>query len=257
MKKLELKYYIAELIIIIIALVVIIISYQLNDGIIKSICGSISSALLVGGVWAIVQKHLISRDEENKLYKLFQIFSSIKESGLIDVMTDSKMYSFNDIIENSEHFYAIMNDGKRWIENNTPSLEIRFSKKDTKSEFYIVDPDSHFLKALANKTNYTEIELREKIDRAVASLKEAYERSSKKGDLKIFFLKNYPTHSLFYTDNRIIETPYQTSSGRSVVPLYIYEYIENKTSIGEHLYKDLNNVREESKLIFDSSSKEN
>ena len=95
--------------------------------------------------------------------------------------------------------------------------------------------------------------MKEQIKQSVQTIKDTYDRSEKHSVVKIYYLKNYPTQSLFYTDNTVIVTTYQTSCGRNIVPLYVYRYSKRETNIAKYLYNDLDNVRNESMLIFDSS----
>ena len=68
-------------------------------------------------------------------------------------------------------------------------------------------------------------------------------------------MKNYPTQTLFYSEDRVIVTPYQTSSGRSIIPLYEYEYEDEDISIASHLFEDLKRVRKESILISENGAR--
>ncbi len=185
----------------------------------------------------------------------FNISTAIKKSGLVDIKTDSAQFDFSDIILGSEKFVAIMNDGLRWVGNNSPRLETRFNKRSSITDFYFVNPQSDFCKALANKTNVSLDSLKNKIFQTIELLESTYNKSEKKGSLRIFFLKNYPTQSIFYTENTVIVTPYQTSSGRNIIPLFVYHYKENIDSIGTYLHNDLQNVRLESLLISENGHK--
>lgn len=215
--------------------------------------GNIASALLVGGTISLLFEIFMREENEKKIHRLFGIAISIKESGLENIYTDSSKYDYTNIIIESETFSAIMNDGLRWVGNNSSRLEKRFNKNNTSTEFYFVNPDSDFCKALASKTSVELYNLKSKIHQTVELLKSTYERSHKKGSLKIYFLKNYPTQSLFYTEKKVIVTPYQTSGGRSTIPLYEYSFVTQTESIGAHLDSDLQRVRNESHKIWDST----
>lgn len=114
----------------------------------------------------------------------------------------------------------------------------------------ITDPQGKFLEALAQKTCVPPDELRKKIEAMEAALKAAYERSSKIGSLEIFHLKNYPTQSVFASEDYVIVTPYQTASGRRVIPLFVYEDNRDERCYARDVKNDLKNVRAESKSVF-------
>lgn len=211
--------------------------------------GNIGSAVLICGLLTMFQNLITKHMEDANLRHLLGISESIKESNLKTILTDSSKYDYTEIVTKSTTFIAILNDGLRWVGNNSPSLEKRFSKAHTLTEFYLVDPESHFCQALAIKTLKTLPELRSKIEQSVSQLESTYNRTSKNGELKIYYLKNYPTQTLFYSDDTVVVTPYQISSGRATIPLYEYINEEGHDSIASHLFKDLETVRSESRLI--------
>lgn len=211
--------------------------------------GNLGSAILICGLLTLLQTLITKKYEDENLRNLLGVSVSIKTSKLKTILTDSSEYNYKDIITKSFEFHAILNDGLRWVGNNSAFLETRFSRKGSETEFFFVDPEGDFCKALATKTDKSLEDLKSKINQSVQQLESTYNKSNKKGNLKIYYLKNYPTQTLFYTEDSVIVTPYQTSGGRSIIPLYQYEYNENDVSIASHLFKDLQNVRNESKLI--------
>lgn len=248
-------YIIVFLVIIIIGIILFYVQTLTDDKTFwYNLCGNIGSALLIGGVLSFLQHIFTKRIEEEKLRELLKISSVIFNSGLSDIKTDSLNYNFKDLLRKSSHFYVVLNDGQRWVNTNEPTIKERFDNKKKITEFYLVDPDGPFCPALSNKVESDLEALKNKINQTIDTLKNAYQRSKKKGSLKIYLLKNYPTQSLYYTEDKIVVTPYQTSSGRTNIPLYEYSYVKDKDSIGMHLYRDLDNVRNESKLIFDNGN---
>ena len=211
--------------------------------------GNIGSAILICGLLTFLQDLITKQIEDANLRSLLGISSSIRESRLKTILTDSSQFNYKDLIIKSADFSAILNDGLRWVGNNSPHLEKRFSRKNTVTEFFFVDPESHFSHALAQKTDKTHDELKSKIEQSVSQLVSTYNKTCKAGELRIYYLKNYPTQTLFYADDSVVVTPYQVSSGRSIIPLYEYEYEEGHVSIASHLFKDLETVRKESRLI--------
>lgn len=180
------------------------------------------------------------------------ISKSIDKSGLINILTNASEYHYHDVVVSANEFSVIINDGQRWVANHADALETRFNKDNSITEFYIVDPQSDFCIALQKKV-FVEGQEKpaEKIAHTISFLNSTYGRSNKKGHLKVYYLKNYPTQTLFYTEDRVIVTPYQTSSGRAVVPLYEYKYTAGIPSIASHLKNDLIQVRQESTLVFE------
>ena len=217
--------------------------------------GNVGSAVLICGLLTLFQNLITKKFNDDNLRHLLGISTSIKHSRLKTIMTNCADYNYKDIITKSADFFAIMNDGLRWVGNNSPFLEKRFNRKNTETELYLVNPESDFCKALANKTSIRYEDLRIKIHQTVSLIEATYNKSEKKGQLRVYYLRNYPTQTLFYSEDRVIVTPYQTSSGRSIIPLYEYEYEDGDISIASHLFEDLKRVRKESILISENGAR--
>jgi len=215
----------------------------------------ISSTLLVGGVLSLLYKIFIDRYTEKRLRELLRIHDSVDVSGLREVQLDSQNYNFSEFLARADVFEVVMNDGLRWIGNYSVELEKRFAR-GTSTSFFFADPAGLFLPALALKTGVAVEDLKSKIVQTEALLKETYQRSSKKGLLEIYHLKNYPTQSIFASEDHVVVTPYQCASGRRAIPLFIYEDNSDERCYVRDVKNDLKNVRNESKLVFSSAKLE-
>ena len=91
--------------------------------------GNIGSAILICGLLTLFQNLITKHMEDANLRHLLGISSSIRESRLKTILTDSSQYNYKDLITKSADFVAILNDGLRWVGNNSPHLEKRFSRK--------------------------------------------------------------------------------------------------------------------------------
>lgn len=214
--------------------------------------GNVANTLIVGATLSLLYQFFQKEDDEKNLLRMLKISFSVHDSGLRQIMTNSADYKFDALLKNYSKFVAVMNDGLRWTGNHSVQLEERFAKNGTETEFYFVDPESDFCKALGKKTDVTNENLKNKILQTVELIKTTYNRSEKKGILRIYFLKNYPTQSIFLTEDKIIVTPYQIASGRNIIPLFEYELNNNKKSLAFHIANDLDNVKKESLLIFEN-----
>jgi len=212
-----------------------------------SYLSDLSSALLVGGLLSLLFKIFQDKESESTLRRLLRIHDSVDELGLKEIMPEVQAYNFTDIIQNSDSLVVVMNDGLRWIGNNTVSLQNRFSKKST-TEIFTVDPNSPFVSTLAAKTSTSEADLKKKIQDTWARIEDAYNKSTKAGDLTIYSLKTYPTKSIFLTEDQLIETPYQTASGRASIPVFIYRKVAREDSPYNFANNDVKALRTESKI---------
>lgn len=215
--------------------------------------GNIANTLIVTSTITVIYNLFLKSDEERNLIKLFKLSYSVHDSGLNEIITDSKNYNYSNMIKESDSFFAVMNDGLRWVGNNSQELELRFNR-NSETEFFLVNPNGDFCRILSQKVCSEYETIKDKIISSINLLISTYEKSQKKGTLKIFLLKNYPTQTIFLSERKVVITPYQTASGRNVIPLYEYNYVGNKTSIGYYIASDVENIRKESKMCYDSAS---
>jgi hypothetical protein len=208
----------------------------------------LSSALLVGGLLSLLIKIFQDKESESNLRRLLRIHDSVDELGLRQILPESQAYNFTTLLEDAGSLVIVMNDGLRWIGNNTVSLQNRFSKSGTITELFTVDPDGHFVTSLAAKTGLTPDDLKKKIHDTWKRAEEAFNNSEKKGKLKIYRLKTYPTKSLFLSENLLIETPYQIASGRTNVPVFEYRKVARTDSPFGFANKDVQAMRNEATL---------
>jgi hypothetical protein len=211
----------------------------------------LSSALLVGGLLSILFKFIQDKESEANLRRLLRIHDSVDELGLREILPESQGYNFTKLIETAGSLSIVMNDGLRWVGNNTVALQDRFSRESI-TEFFTVDPDSPFVASLAAKTGTTPEDLKKKITDTWTRLENCYNNSKKRGKLKIYKLKTYPTRSIFLSANMLVETPYQTASGRANIPVYEYCKVARKDSPHAFASHDIEELRKESILVFES-----
>ena len=122
-----------------------------------------ASALLVGGLLSLLFKVFQDKESESTLRRLLRIHDSVDELGLRQILPESQGYNFTKLIETAGTLSIVMNDGLRWVGNNTVALQERFSKQTT-TEIFTVDPDSYFAKSLAQKVGMSVDDLRRKIE---------------------------------------------------------------------------------------------
>ena len=120
----------------------------------------------------------------------------------------------------------------------------------------MISPNSPFLRILADKVNVSLDSLIKKINDTKILLQDSYNRSIKKGSLKIYGTNLFPTRSLFISENQLIETPYQTAKGRVNIPVFVYRRVENQACLWNFAMQDVNKVlcEKDTELIFASDS---
>jgi hypothetical protein len=207
----------------------------------------LSSALLVGGILSLLFKIFQEKETENTLRRLLRIHDSVDELGLKQILPEAQGYNFTRIIDSAGTLSIVMNDGLRWVGNNTVALQDRFSKEGV-TEFFTVDPNSSFIESLAAKTALTSDELKKKIQDSWKRLEETYNASSRIGVLRLYRLKTYPTRSFFLSEDTLVETPYQTASGRAKIPVYEYGKVTRRDAPFFFAQHDIEAIRKEAIL---------
>lgn len=245
------RHYIIASVLVIIGLLAMIFTGNISNDTVAQFFGDLSSAILVSGLISLLFKIFQDRESEHTLRKLLKIHNSIIDLGLEEIKPNVQAYDYSDIILNSKELNIVMNDGQRWVGNNTVQLQKRFSQETT-TNFFLVDPESEFVTILANKVGTTAEKLKEKIEDTWTRLKDTYKLSERQGRLNIYCLKTYPTKSIFLSDDFLIETPYQTSCGRVNIPLFIYKKIACEDSLYRFVEMDIKTLKNESRLVYSS-----
>ena len=214
----------------------------------------LGSALLVGGLLSVLFKVFQERQTEANLRRLMRIHDSVDELGVQELLPESRAYNFSTLITDSDMLVIVLNDGLRWVGNNSVSLQERFSKKGKVTEVFTVDPDSPFISSLAQKLSISDDDLKKKIRDAWGRLIETWDASEKRSGLVIFKLKNYPTRSLFLTEDLLVETPYQIASGRAKIPVFIFRRVPRDDSPYSFGFRDIEALRKESIMEIQKDS---
>ena len=247
-------HYIVFSVMLILGLLAVVIQANLAEDahpIIYQVLSQVSSTLLVAGLLSVLYKIFVDSASERKLRVLLRIHDSIDIVGLKEVALDSKVYDFKQFLQNAREIDIVINDGYRWFGNYSAELQNRFSKTGS-TRIYLVNPNGKFVEALAEKVAVGLDEYRRKIDSAVEIVKTAYERSDKAGVLEIYYLKNYPTQTLFVSESELIVTPYQTSSGRRVVPVFVYGDNQDERCYLKDVVKDVRASQYEASIHYSS-----
>jgi hypothetical protein len=88
----------------------------------------LSSALLVGGLISLLFKMFEEKQSDSNLRRLMRIHDSVDELGLVEVVPQHQGYNFTQVVEMANQLVIVMNDGLRWVGNNTVALRTRFSR---------------------------------------------------------------------------------------------------------------------------------
>ncbi|MFD1775993.1 hypothetical protein [Paenibacillus rhizophilus] len=238
---------------IIAGLVMLVINSNIGEtSVLKPYLNELSSLLLITGVLTLLDKIFTQKHQDKKLREIFRIHDSVESMGVKEIRSESQAFNFTELLTKESYLAVVMNDGFRWVGNNSVSLTQRFNTS-TDTIIFTLDPNSNFTNVHAGKTDVTVDSLKSKINDTWALLQKLYNESDKKGSLKLYAIKNYPTTGLFLTSERAVFTLYQASSGRTNVPLFVIEKNSNNKSLYSFFKNDLNRLKDEATMIFNST----
>lgn len=211
----------------------------------KSYFDTISSILLISGVWTVIYDLYLKNDFLNIVRGNMCIlnddinkFEHISRTGLVHIESDANHFNYENFIKNNKKIIILLNDGRRWISNN----EYYFKDNDnegTDISFIITHPNSEMIDVLARKQYMTHEQIIDKINQFRASIKRINE--SRHSKIKIFGHKLYNPNSIFLGDDEVILSSYLVAKGRGSVPLYIYKNA-GPSSYFEQVKRDLNSL---------------
>jgi hypothetical protein len=212
---------------------------------------TLGTTLFIAGSLGVIDKALLSSSFIKQIQKVFNLHESTTAHGLERVSLNAGNFDYARLIEDSSELRIVMNDARTWVSSRIDQFQRRFSKR-VKTEVFIVDPDGQFSKVLADKTGYEMPAQKAKALEAVNRFKEEFERMGSRGELRIYFLKYFPTHSVVIGDDSAVVTLYGISKGRRAVPTFLFERTNRADDIFCTLLKDVQNLQKESALHFSS-----
>jgi hypothetical protein len=218
---------------------------------IKPYLNEISSLLLISGVLTLLDRFFTQKQQDKKMRELFRIHDSVELMGIKEIFSESQAYNFTDMLDKEDQLNIILNDGFRWVGNNSVALSNRFNN-NFETIIFTLDPGNLFIPAQAEKTDVTVASLQSKINETWNLLQKLYNESNKTGKLTIYAVKHFPMVGLFISNTKAVFTLYQTSSGRTNVPLFEIEKNHNPKSLYSFFKNDVNKLKDEARIIFKS-----
>lgn len=217
----------------------------------------LSSALLISGLLSVLYRVFVDSESANNLKRLLRIHDSVDDLGLEEILAGSNRPNYFELITESDSLSIVLNDGLRWVGNHAIPLQDRMGKRGNTTEVFLIDPESSAIACLASKTSLSEEELRKKISDSWARLDQLWANSEKRSAITIYKLKHFPTRSLFLSEDRLIEAPYQIASGRTDPPSYMYRRVPRSDSPYAFAARDIEMLKKESTIAKSYTPQEN
>lgn len=229
-EKISLKTKIVILSLIIVGLLLLIISIAaIEHEFWNTFINSISTALVVTGVWNGINQYVLRKDfvnlhnhHTNRIIQSINLSETAKDVGITNIYPTADQYDYKPIIKESERLTILLNDGRTWLNWNSESMQERFMDSKKETTFIFLHPESEFLEVMAHKVHSTVDILKSKLNESLHMLKDIKKANT---NLKVYGHKFFNCHSIFMNEDIGIVTPYTISRARKV-PV-VFEYLEN------------------------------
>lgn len=214
---------------VILGLLFLIASIELHEGFWASIFRELSTALLVGGIWAGAYEYLMRRDftvmhdaNINRVISKIETSQNERALGLAEAMSTCDRYEYSSLILESNTLTIVLNDGRTWASWNNTHLKKRFADAEKETTVILLHPESQLLPVMAHKLGMDVNSVQMKIAETVSLLNTLKTPSTK---LKILGHNLLNPHSAYLADNYLVMTPYFFSRARSIPPLFKFQDI--------------------------------
>jgi hypothetical protein len=177
-----------------------------------AIINHIGVAFIAGAGIALFEKLVVHRHIFHQLRELVGIRDSIASAGLEGVHSAGADNALSTIIRGSKRLRVVINYGGKWLAGNRANdFHTRFADPDARTEIYLLDPDGAYLPLLAAKQSDLPEKLRAKVNETMQTFVKFYEEGGHQGELRIYYITDYPTYSLYLGDDQVVISLYPIS----------------------------------------------
>lgn len=234
----------------------------------------LASAIFISGGIGIIERALTGKDFLTRLSDT--IFKSLnneaylaklKEIVGVEKWTESMLITnaclkaddinYTKMIENDPVFSMVANDGKTWTSHRIEAFQSRFEKEGFLTEIFVTDPEGIAVSVVAKKTEYEVSEQQGKIALMKKRIVEEWNRAGNKGELIIYYIPFYVTHSVFLGSDTAYITLYGISSGRRRTPVFECRKREGHSGLYDDICNDIEELRKQSRIAFPENTKPN
>jgi len=255
---------------IIAALFVVIVGIVLLT---KDISNSIGSALLVSGVYTIIDNMFLKNSLINLVIEKVNLDKDIDNSGLLMLDNNLSNIPYRKYFEEANgNIDIVHNYGRTWTTSHLDYIKKCVLEKECNLRVILLNPESPFLDALEKHYKYKKGTLTNYIEEAVATWKSLYEEIERKkktikkknngyknkkfGSIKLFYFNGQPTNSIYRIDDKIIVVTAKNSSEKSTFLPYTIYINNGKNGLYQVYYNEIENIiREATEVDFERSDK--
>lgn len=221
-----------------------------NHPIIKSIFSNIGAALLISGVFTVVNEYIMKDKLVELIFTKLKLKEDIQKTGIDETTLESTSIDYRYYIKQSNRTIDVFHTyGETWTKANHDYFVDRLVSSNCKIRVFLMSPDSEFLPALAKHYGKTPQELKETIERVKKLWEDIYSKKPKKGrkltqsDLKLYFHDMFPARSIYKMDDKVIVVDSRIMDGRtSTLPVLICSDTKKTNDFYDYYVNELNQL---------------
>ncbi|MCX4998618.1 hypothetical protein [Streptomyces longwoodensis] len=148
--------------------------------------------------------------------EILELKQDIHESGLTAIGTDyRKIVDWDDCLGSATRLDIFAAWATTWRINNQNNFERLLSRNDARIRVYLPDPtDLNCLKSMATRFNYTQTEVRNKINEAIDGYKKLDSNGAATGKVEIYTTPTFRAFTAYRIDNQFVVTLYHHNNDR-------------------------------------------
>lgn len=257
--------------IIIIGLICIFSSTNVESVRMSNFISNIGSILMISGIYTLIDSYFLKRDLIDLVIEKVRLDKKVDDTGLIEIGNNLSEINYKDYFNQAKENIDILHIyGRTWTSNNLDFIKCCTLDGRCKLRIIIMNPESKFIPALEEHFNYNQGDLINYINESTRiwerchkdikdkkeyfTLRKKRNRDKKKyktnnyGSLEFYYYNGQPTNSIYRIDDKIIVVETKTSKEKSTnMPYMIFK----KNSYDNNLYsvylEEIERVIKESK----------
>ncbi|GAA0118900.1 hypothetical protein UT300017_11640 [Clostridium sp. CTA-17] len=264
-KKMNLKHWIVILLMLVISLLLLFFSENLNSAISKNMISNIASAILISGIIGVFDKVFMAQSFIESICQRVDLKNDIDKLKIINITTDANnKINYKEYINKSKKSIDIIHiRGEHWTNDNIEYILDNISKKATTVRILLLDPEAHLAQVLALQYESSIGDIKQKTNQVVEFWKKKYNERKKRccsnnfeGKLELYFTKGNINTAFYRLDDFLISVHINSNSSTksNVIPAIIMKNNYDEESLYSVYLNEINELFEGARLEWSSES---
>ncbi|QWH11939.1 hypothetical protein EXW38_11445 [Bacillus mycoides] len=220
MKFLKTHYMLCMCILIAIGLVILCISYTINNNFIKNFLDDIASLFIVSAAVGVVTEAVLKDKITELILEKLKLKEETNQAGLISIV-ENQEFNFGEYFSMSKDEIDIVHVySKSWTTNNISKIKDRIKNSNCKIRVVLLNPESEFVDGLAKYTyNCSKEDLKRRMIEARKLWEELYKEvqhvEEANSSIELYYTNCLPMHSLYRFDDYLVYVQSKATAGRT------------------------------------------